>query len=329
MRLRAPSLTHRGFSLIELMIALTLGLLIIGGVGALSLSTTRSYRALSQASQQIENGRYALSVLMGDLEHAGFLGQLAPSLAGITLPRVLPDPCLTTAPLLQNLADNLLLPITGTCGASLNGKLPNTPVLTLMRANSTGVVPAAITAGNTYIQTTPAQYILGTACSTNLICGALKSNRAGVTSLSLQQPNGNPADLRQLHVHVYYLRAYSSQSGDNIPTLMRKSPADQDSNAQPIVEGIENMQIQYGIDDNGDGAPERYTIKPSSLVDWSNVVTVRIHLLARSIDADFSSPADTRSYALGNLAVTPGGHYRRHVFSGVARIVNLSARREQ
>lgn len=327
--MRRNRFLQQGFSLIELMIAATLGLVIIGGVCALSLGTTRSYRVLSQASQQIENGRYALSVLMGDLEHAGFMGQLAPSFAGLALPPALPDPCLTSSPPLKNLADSLLLPITGTCGTSLAGKLTNTPALTLLRANSIGAPAASIMAGNVYIQTTPMQYIIGTMCTTNLTCSNFKSNQGTVSSFSLRQPSGIPADLRQFHVHVYYLRAYSTQSGDNIPTLMRKSPADQDSNAQPIVEGIENMQFQYGVDDNGDGTPDRYTTTPSSVAEWSNVVTVRVSLLARSIDADYSRPADTRSYNLGSLTVKPGGHYRRHVFSGVTRIVNVSARREE
>ena len=326
---RRPS--QSGFSLIELMIAMTLGLVLMAGVGALSLNMTRSHRALNQAGQQIEHGRHALAILIDDLEHAGFFGQFAPSLAGLTLPLAAPDPCVTSSPPLKNYADSLLLPITGTCGTTLTNRLANTNMLVLLRANTTITPPGNIMTGNTYIQTTSSHYIIGTACANNMLCANFISNAGGTTNaFSLQQPNGSPADLRQFHVHVYYIRSYS-QSGDNIPTLVRKSPADNDNLAQPVVEGIENMQLQYGVDDNLDGAPDRYLATPVPLpaTDWANIVTVRVNLLARSVDADFASPADNKTYDLGNLMLTPGGHYRRHVFSGVARIVNISSRREQ
>ena len=60
-----PIRDHRqqGFSLIELMIAMVLGLAIIAAVGTLSINASRSYRKLNEAGEQIENGRYALNTL--------------------------------------------------------------------------------------------------------------------------------------------------------------------------------------------------------------------------------------------------------------------------
>ena len=57
------------------MVTLTLGLFLTLGLVQLYASSNESYDALSQAAQQIENGRYAIEVIENDLKHAGYYGQ--------------------------------------------------------------------------------------------------------------------------------------------------------------------------------------------------------------------------------------------------------------
>ncbi len=306
--------SQQGLSLVELMISMVLGLAIVAAVGTLSVNALRSYRALSQASEQIENGRYALKIIRDDLEHAGFWGAFNP--ANTNLPASQPDPCTTPAPPFQNLIDSFPFPVTGTCTASLTSKVNGTKALILLRADSRATLPADVgkpeNAGKTYLQTTPAAYVIG--------------KGATAAAYSLQKPDGSTADIRQLHVRIYYIRSYS-QTGDGIPTLMRKDPIDSDTNAQALVEGIENLQIQYGIDSDRDGSPNSYTASPASMADWSNVIAVKTYVLARSLDPT-PGYTDTKSYDLGNLSVTPGGPYHRRVFSQTIRLINASGRRE-
>ena len=101
--------------------------------------------------------------------------------------------------------------------------------------------------------------------------------------------------------------------------------------AQPIIDGIENMQIQYGIDNtNQDGSPDKYLANPASVENWSNVVSIRINLLARSNEQDLSY-VDQKTYDLGGSQRIPAknDHYHRRVFSQVVRLINVSQRREQ
>src|SRR6266853_1707867 len=84
----------RGFSLIELMIAMTIGLLILAGLVTLFVNTSQSQQALQRSAQQIENGRYAMDVLIQDLHHAGYYGRYSAYSDGTTLP----DPCITGNP---------------------------------------------------------------------------------------------------------------------------------------------------------------------------------------------------------------------------------------
>ncbi|HEV8645684.1 MAG TPA: prepilin-type N-terminal cleavage/methylation domain-containing protein, partial [Burkholderiales bacterium] len=89
--------TQLGLSLIELMIALALGLILIVGLGNVYLNSSRASKELQKAGQQIENGRYALEILTNELRHAGFFGALGVFAA----PAAASDPCTTNAAALK------------------------------------------------------------------------------------------------------------------------------------------------------------------------------------------------------------------------------------
>jgi len=115
----------------------------------------------------------------------------------------------------------------------------------------------------------------------------------------------------------------------------------------PMVEGIEEFQLRYGLDNNCDGQADVYVANPSIYVsppgtpecpasvtqNWDNVVTVQFHLLARNLEPSLGF-TDTKKYILGKDAAdadierTPGGAYRRHVYSGLVRVANPAGRRE-
>ncbi len=75
---------------------------------------------------------------------------------------------------------------------------------------------------------------------------------------------------------------YSVQNGaGGQPALFIKNGA---AAAQELVEGIENMQILYGVDTDAihDGA--NYYVAADPALDWPNVVSVRITLTASTIN---------------------------------------------
>src|SRR5205823_3720696 len=82
-----------------------------------------------------------------------------------------------------------------------------------------------------------------------------------------------------------------------------------------LVEGIENFQVDYGVDTDGDGVLDgAYTQAPATINDWTNVVAVRLNVLARNIEP--SNAADPKVYDMGLLGneYAPGGNYKRHVY---------------
>ena len=75
---RRPRHRNRGFTLVELMVAITLGLFLMIGLISLIVSTVSSRSELDKSARQIENGRYALQLLSEDIQAAGFIGSDRP-----------------------------------------------------------------------------------------------------------------------------------------------------------------------------------------------------------------------------------------------------------
>ena len=90
MRHRARVLPTRrsmaGVSLVELMIAVTLGLMVLATLASVFASTSASRNELERTSRQIENGRFAMELMGDDLRLAGFYGELAVN--AVTTPRM-------------------------------------------------------------------------------------------------------------------------------------------------------------------------------------------------------------------------------------------------
>ena len=98
MKIRTDMKRHQGFSLIELMIALTISMLLLLGLAVIYERNSSTRYEVERNSRQLENGRYALNLLAGDIRLAGYLS----SFTNIPVPTVLPtSPCSTEIGTLQ------------------------------------------------------------------------------------------------------------------------------------------------------------------------------------------------------------------------------------
>ncbi len=68
----APCKTQRGITLIELMIAITLGLLLMVVISNLFLGSKQSYRSQDNLARLNENGRFAIELLEKNIREASF-----------------------------------------------------------------------------------------------------------------------------------------------------------------------------------------------------------------------------------------------------------------
>ena len=315
-----------GLSLVELMISLTIGLILLAGITTLIARQSSTRSELEKSSRQIENGRYAMQILQDDIEHAGFYGEYSPpATATYAVPA---DPCDTTV---ANLGWNSATPavpvaVHGYSGAAATptcvaNRLAGTAILVVRRTATSEVDASAAVAGTAYLQ--------ASRCNTDAVSfvfwtGGFVLKEKDCVSL---------ADLYKYIVRIYYVSSCSVVTGlgacaDTIPTLKMVEFVDGAQTTIPLVEGIENMQFDYGIAASAtSGSAASYTAAPAA-ADWANVMTVRVNLLARNNDPT-TGYIDTKTYTLGGAsAVTPGGAYKRHVYSELVRVINPSGRRE-
>jgi type IV pilus assembly protein PilW len=338
-----------GVSIVELMIAMVLGLLILAGLASLFAGSSAARSEMERSSRQIENGRFAMELLGEDLRMAGFYGEF--SVATLGVPAALPDACSTNVadwqaamPLSIQGYDNgadfppLCLPSNVKTG---------TDMLVVRRAANceAGTAGCEPLVGNApYIQVSKC----GEGTPPQSVATPYKMGLQGSTVFDLNTRNcAALAGLRRYHSRIYYI---SNDNGDgaSIPTLKRLELVGTRWVETPLVEGIEDLNIEYGIDwapAVPDGAPDSYTADPTNFTaagctacnavnNWANVVTARVNLLARNIDPS-PNYVDTKRYMLGRdaggaeIVVSPGGPYRRHAYTGVVRVVNVGQRRER
>lgn len=376
-----------GFSLIELMVAITIGLAVLAGLTTVFSNSSATYGELEKTAQQIENGRYAIDLIGQDLRHAGFYGQFQ---AATTTPAALPDPCEVAN--LANLNAGLALPVQGTsapsfttapaapgtCAAWLTAAnlVPGSDILVIRRADSV-VITAAPTLNEVYVQANPVQasvqignpagFLLPSLNADNSL-GVVGTNASGVAAATLLKKDNVAgaapiitaprvaADIRKYHVHVYFVAPCSipqdggdictggaDDGGQPIPTLNRLELTQVGGATTmrivPLAEGIEKLQVDYGLDNQpagvnpatqsvGDGVPDQYTATPA-LAEWRNSVTAKVFVLARSPRRS-AGHTDTKVYNLGLAGTTAaaGDAFKRHVFSAAVRLVDVGGRRE-
>jgi Tfp pilus assembly protein PilW len=105
----------RGVSLVELMIGMTIALVVLVALVSIYVNVARGNEELAKTNNLIENGRFTVQILEGDLVHAGYWGGYLPQFDDLTsstvpgdAPTAVPDPCLPFAGLSATDRMNLL-----------------------------------------------------------------------------------------------------------------------------------------------------------------------------------------------------------------------------
>jgi type IV pilus assembly protein PilW len=340
-----PSL-QLGLSLIELMISITIGLLILVALSTLFINQSKARVELDKSNRMIDNGRYALDLLSDNLRLAGYYGEFVPATGIPAIPASLPDPCSTSA---ADMAAALQLAVQGYEAASPTSSISSPPcgltyttgneLLTMKPGSDILVIRRASTATPTVYNSTSAlngiHYLQVSQCQYDLTPYKIDTVVANFTlrQKTCTATSTTPyADLRQFVVQVYFVSPNNKVIGgvgDGIPTLKRREldPTTHVFVTTPLVEGIDFMQLEYGLDTSNDGVADSYVAAPA-VTDWPNVVSVKMHILARNTETT-KNYTDTKTYSLG-LAGTVGTNdaYKRHAYTQYIRLVNVAGRRE-
>jgi type IV pilus assembly protein PilW len=321
-----------GFSLIELMIGVALGLIVLAALTSFYVSTSANRHEIERTSRQIENGRFAIDTLRGELVLAGFYAELQQT--GATW--VMPDPCLTdlaSMGFVLGPPTTLPLPISGYAmdGAMpgcLADKVPGTDAVVVRRFN-TEVSPAATPVAAQY-------YFQPSRCATDSNTTPWVFNGGGSGAFTLRRVDcAGLAPLYRHRVAVFYIRDYSTTPGDKTPTLVKLELDNGVVNTYAMVEGIQDMRFEYGIDTTGDGGPDEYrrcdTTTPCTADQWAGVTAVRAHVLAVNLEPTLGHK-DDKEYDMGSgnpRTVGPfGDQFKRHIYAAVITLPNRTGPKE-
>ena len=238
-----------GFSLIELMIASTLGLLILTTMITVFVSTSQTRNEVDKSNRQIENGRFAVEMLREDIQLAAFYGDYLPT-SSITWTE--PDPCSLILNNMGFTTGNVPVGIQGypdtvasgsgepTC---LTNRKAATDILVVRRtstkqlkidADENGTLDANVTNedGSTGVAVSTlggAYYLQASNCSdTPTEASYVMAKTTASFVLHGVKPTGTPsscmngalAPIRQFMVRIYYIATCNVCSpSDGIPTL--------------------------------------------------------------------------------------------------------------
>lgn len=343
-----PRLTNRGMSLVELLVAIGIGTLIVAAMALLFASNSRSRADTERASRKIENGRYAVEVLRGELFHAGYLAEFDPTGLAPTLPVTKPDPCATD---LTSLRAALGVHVQGydnmaaTTLSCLSDVKVGTDAVVFRRASGCVVGTAgctALAAGAPAFQASSCTNAME--LGSGVVANYYKLD-TDTSALTLTRRNcADAAEVRRYVLRIYYV-ANNDKPGDGIPTLKVRELGAGGFSTASLVQGAENLQLEYGLDTDSNGDADVYTASPDLYLacteatvptcvgHWTSVVSAKVFLLSRNVEAQGGS-ADTNKYVLGRKADgTPNEYtslpagYKRKVFQEVVRLQNPSGRR--
>ena len=318
------------------MVGMTVGLLLVTALIILFANNSRTRQEMEKSAQQIENGRYATQLLLEEFRLAGYYGELDPS--SLTIPASKPNPCLTAS---ASLIAALPLPVQGydngsTVPSCLSDVKSGTDIVVIRR---TSTCVAGIS-GCDAMDTSKYTYFQTNLCASTLGQFVIDTNSASFTKT--KRDCVTIAVIRSYFTSIYFV-ANNNQPGDGIPTLKVAELGSGAFTISPLVAGIEQLQLEYGIDTNADGTPDAYTADPDSYnscsgvacqTNWRNVTTVKINMLVRNTQTSANS-LDTRTYVLGKKADGTDNTfgpfndlYKRHVYTTLVRLSNVAGRLE-
>lgn len=309
-----PTVGEGGFTLVELMVAMTIGLFLVAVLGYILLGAKQSFNTLDALSRIQEDARFAFQTMASDIREAGFTG--GPFDGGTPVNAVNNPSSGTWDPNLKNLYGQPLV------GYDEGGTFPTGVVplrgdaLTVVRAdnatefalasvasNCSGATPCTLAtwpasgapvpapeAGEIFVAADYTHSAVFQATGVDGVAKTVAHATSGAT------PGNAVDDLGAFHGDpgarkLYRLRGatyYIANNAAGAPALYRMelghSGTTASATATEVLEGVEDMQIQYG-EDTTDEAPNppvwavtQYRTSAAAVTDWSKVLSVRITL---------------------------------------------------
>lgn len=317
-----------GFTLVEIMIAIAISSILMLGVIQVFVISKHAYRLDNGLARAQENARYAVHAMSEDIRMAGYIGCRANKIAN-TLNNT------------NSWMFDFNTPLQGWEGGVstfptqfASYVVPGTDAIVILRGDDTQfkIVTSNNNAASMTLNTVKglAQWdiVMASDCdqasifqitkpiNANTITHETGSGTPGNCTKGLGSPVPNPCTanginhdyggnggLMKLKATAYFIGKSVSGTGNALFSMsMDKGGV---GNPQEIAEGVENMQILYGEDTNGDGLANRY-VTADKVTDFKAVVSVRLGLLVNTVKDVLKADNSNTYYIADTKIVEPG-----------------------
>jgi len=350
----------RGLSLVELMIALAIGTMIIITIGNLYLGASRVYRGLEASSRMQESARFAIERITHDLRMAGFAGCSFSTFANVLNAADYWAHDLSTFPLRGYEQGAAAEP------PEMAGLALRSDAFTVLRVDNRHdhIVEdhqpssAQLQLVNTH-DLKQGELLVVTDCNHAALFQMTNVNQNNTVRtvnhhtgqgepgnctkgfgppVNCDDVNGTPyqfapgSRLFRLNAVTYHIADNAAQEPALFVQKLVAAGANATTLDEEIVEGVENMQLRYGVDtgEPADGGVDLYVnadeveaVAPGATraEQWQRVLGVRISLLmvSRQNELVTTSP---QSYEFNGALVTPADRRLRKVFTTTVAIRN-------
>lgn len=298
-------------SLIELMIALLIGLLLSAAVITVYMSNKKTFWDTEAAASLQENAYFSIRVIRDDLIHAGKYadGSIGQSIKNIDVPDF-SEGCEFENSTQIDYSKTIFAINSDSAGVPtcLGGKsiVANTDILFIKRTKKEPV--DTVDTNKTYLVKTGlmqiADHYVGVAGLEN------KQDQLGVYK-------GDPADGSGVYEFMYHIYYISKPAGHAFPQLRRMKLGINAGasvwQTETVADGIEDIHFEFGVDTIGDEVVDTYVTEDKVGTNWSGVRAVKMYLLAQSTKSDFTFVDEKKFTYRDSTAVPEGDHYHRQL----------------
>ena len=315
-----------GMTVVELMIGLAISLLITLIVGSLYVNSKGIFNIENSVSRLQEHSRFGIDMLETDLRMAGFRG-----CRGFLSP---PVNTLNSASYQYQYAQGLYgFHATGggwapTLDASISSLtpspvagtdvitvwVPDQPALALLAPMTTASDDPQVGANSVFnsgdiaiISDCNAATIFQVTAANPQATGVLTHGVTGTpgnASSDLQHVYGADASVYHMTARTYFIAASTLKAGTKSVWRYCVPSCDGAQQLEELAEGVENLQVSYGIDTDGDGAANAYVAADNVTTNnhWANVVSVKLQLLMATVQNNVA--VSPQSYAFAGASIT-------------------------
>ncbi|TXH72099.1 MAG: hypothetical protein E6Q85_06860 [Thiothrix sp.] len=313
-----PQFLQVGFSLVEIMIAMGLGLFITAGIATVYVSSKDTYALRDQISEMDESARIAMKALRTHIERAGYSSDANTQLDNYLLP--------------SNFVPSAVVCPTGDTNIINVSRIANSVDGTNISENTlttNQIMTRADTIGVSFL----ADDSLVEDCT-----GASWKNRcmlnpnASVRTSANQGPNAQLARRISSSFRIQTNAPRQNNAGDGIPELVCGGSLN--TYSQPWAQGVENMQLRYGVDNAPSSIPagqkkqwqvDQYWTATQVTANnaWDKVALVQVSLLVRTMEPVFKQ-AEANTYQLFDQAIKTNDRYKRAVYTTTIYLRNIA-----